>query len=98
LVIEMGIMDEREIREFMRCVWWKLMPGVTATVKWPVTDCRSVVDSDPNTNYRPYLEKHVGKQGWDWDWRIGSVDGNTLTIKFRKGKEKWATIIMIMWT
>lgn len=83
-------------------LWWKLMPGTTATVKWPV----SHESADPNEMYRPWLEKHVGRQGWDWDWRIsnvaadngqGTIGFDTLDIKFRKGKAKYATIAALNW-
>ena len=49
--------------------------------------------SDPNDHYRWWLEANVGRQGWDWDWtmRDGDVVENCLTIKVRKGKEKWIT-------
>ena len=93
---------------FIEYLWWKLVPGTTAIVKWPQETWLTIHDdgdggkvdvqtNDPNDHYRPYLEKNVGKQGIDWNWRIASVEGNTLAIKFRKGKEKWATIITIMW-
>lgn len=33
-------------------------------------ELRQVVESaDPNDHYRPWLEKHVGRQYWDWDWQ-----------------------------
>jgi hypothetical protein len=56
--------------------------------------------SDPNDHYRPDIEKHVGRQGWDWDWcmRDGDVVNNLLTIKFRKGKDIWATHFALMWS
>lgn len=64
--------------------------------------------SDPNEHYRYWLETNVGRQGWDWDWRISPVHsmwiGNVprevndaLEIKFRKGKEKWATLMSLKW-
>ena len=60
----------------------------------------SFQSNDPNDHYRPWLEKNVGKQGWDWDWRIenDNVTSNTLTIKFRKPNAKWATIAALKWT
>jgi hypothetical protein len=56
--------------------------------------------ADPNDHYRPYMETNVGRQGWDWDWTMmdNDVSKNTLTIKFRKGKEHWATMIALRWS
>lgn len=68
--------------------WW----GVAAYIKFP--------SADPNDHYRPWLEKNVGKQGWDWDWRIVDKDDmstDKLTIKFRRGKEQYASIVGVMW-
>ena len=56
------------------------------------------VDSaDPNDHYRPWLEKHVGRQGWDWNWSIDGAGGNRLTIKIRRKYSKYATIAAIQW-
>ena len=78
---------------------------------WTVGPSKYIVSSaDPNDHYRPWLEKNVGKQGWDWDWRLGPITGakgqpngpivlagDFLEIKFRKGKEKYATIATLKW-
>lgn len=59
------------------------------------------VDSaDPNDHYRPWLEEHVGKQGWDWNWGVGGTDvsANRLTIKIRRKHEKYATIAALRWS
>ena len=59
------------------------------------------IDSaDPNDHYRPWMECHVGRQGWDWDWSMtgNDVAANQLTVKFRKGKEHYATLAMLRWT
>jgi len=56
---------------------------------------------DPNDHYRPWMEQHVGRQGWDWDWTVGpSVDEtkNYLTIKIRQQHAKYATIAAIRWS
>jgi hypothetical protein len=90
-------------------IWWLLMPGTTIKVKWPegeicikqeASDIWDYVRSaDPNDHYRPYMETNVGRQGWDWDWTMmdHDVSQNTLTIKFRRGKEHWATLIALRW-
>lgn len=76
-------------------LWWRFMPGVTITVRWP----RGVESSDPNHYYRPWLEQHVGRQGWDWDWRLfgNNVAEDCLTIKVRRPHAKYATIASIRW-
>jgi hypothetical protein len=55
--------------------------------------------ADPNEHYRPWLEKHVGKQGWNWQWGMGGHDAtdNRLTIKIRKKHAQYATIAAMMW-
>jgi hypothetical protein len=59
------------------------------------------VDSaDPNDHYRPFLEKNVGRQGWDWNWGIADRDAtdNRLTIKIRSKHAKWATMATLQWS
>jgi hypothetical protein len=67
---------------------------------WTVGPSRYIVESaDPNDHYRPFLEKHVGKQGWDWQWGMANRDAtdNRLTIKIRQKHAKYATILAILW-
>ncbi len=60
---------------------------------------------DPNDIYRPYLEKHVGRQGWDWDWKLHYVGTDmeslertgALKIKIRKKHAAQATAVALMW-
>lgn len=92
------------------------MPGTIITVKWPVgwvvlhenSDGSKVSteSADPNDHYRPWLEKNVGRQGVNWDWRIGNfiasngsgtVGHDTIEIKIRKGKDDFATVAKLMW-
>lgn len=59
------------------------------------------VDSaDPNDHYRPWMEQHVGRQGWDWNWGMANRDAsdNRLTIKIRQKYAKYATIAAIQWS
>ena len=59
------------------------------------------VDSaDPNDHYRPWMEEHVGKQGWDWNWGMADRDAtdNRLTIKIRQKHAKYATIAALLWS
>lgn len=55
--------------------------------------------SNPNDHYRPWLEKYIGRQGWDWNWGLADndVEENKLTIKIRKSKSKYVSIIGMMW-
>ena len=97
-----------------RNLWWYCMPGTTVTVNWPSGWTEGdhlgnqIQSADPNDHFRPWLETNVGKQGWDWDWRMGKITGaqgsgngqtilscDTLTIKFRKGKEKYASLFLL---
>jgi len=97
-------------------LWWKYMPGTIIEVRWPVGwvilhedkdgSRVSKESADPNDHYRPDLEKYVGRQGWDWDWRIGSIKASngagtvgrdTLYIKFRRGKDDYAPIAKLKW-
>jgi len=71
--------------------------------RWQDIDRAAWVDlgfsADPNDHYRPWMEKEVGRQGWDWDWTMtdNDVTENRLTIKFRKGKEKYAAMFALRW-
>jgi hypothetical protein len=55
---------------------------------------------DPNDLYRPWLEKYVGRQGWDWNWGMGGMDvtDNRLTIKIRRKYSEYATIAALNWS
>ena len=84
------------------------MPGVIISVAWPTGQVKvgygpefEYVDSaDPNDHYRPWMEKYVGKQGWDWNWGVCSKDvsENRLTIKIRRKHAKYATIAALRWS
>ena len=99
--VSMGILNK---------IWWHLMPGVTVKVKWPkgwvvLHDSPegsqvSVDSADPNDHYRPWMEKNVGRQGWDWDWcmRDNDITENRLTVKVRQRYANYATIIAMRWS
>ncbi len=59
-----------------------------------------VESADPNDHYRPWMEEHVGKQGWDWQWGIADNDAaaNRLTIKIRQKHAKYATLAALRWS
>ncbi len=96
-------------------LWWRFVPGVVIKLRWPkgvividhndprwydVGAVRVEYEStDPNDHYRPWLEKHVGRQKWDWDWGfVGKdADHDQLTIKIRRKHGKYATLLTMMW-
>ena len=90
-------------------LWWRFMPGVIINVRWPrgwvvlyedADGGQTSVDSaDPNDHYRPWMEKHVGRQGWDWNWGMGGSDAteDRLTIKIRQKYAEHATIAALKW-
>jgi len=101
----------------MNKIFWKYVPGVKVTVKWPrglltVDDDHPSWDwtygakyqtfstADPNDWYRPWMEKHVGKQGWAWDWKLeaDNASEDRLTIKLRKDKSHHSSYITLMWS
>lgn len=98
------------VENILSTLWWKYIPGTVIEVKWPVGwvilywDDVSTESADPNDHYRPYLEKYVGRQHWDWrlgnavaDNKAGTKGYDTLRIKFRKGKEDYAIIAKLKW-
>lgn len=76
-------------------LWWRLVTGIEIKVDWP-----GDASADPNNHYRPWMEANVGTQCWDWDWDLRDNDlaTNKLTIKFRRGKEQWATQAQLKWS
>ena len=101
----------RWIKKWYHSIWWTLVPGTEIKVSWPTGPViKSFEDqyksddelfsADPNDHYRPWLEKNVGKQTWDWDWNLkdDDVTNNTITIKFRRSKARWATLAAVRWT
>jgi hypothetical protein len=97
-------------------LWWRFVPGVVINVKWPVGEVvvgpssrnwsgmgpmyEEIFSTDPNDHYRPWMEKHVGKQGWDWDWGMADRDAteNRLTIKIRRKYEDCAILAKLQWS
>ena len=83
------------------------MPGITIIVNKPegkfVTDRlhRQFYSSLPEDHYAEWMRNNVGRQGWDWDWAwySGKLTWGTpdVAIKFRKGKELFATQASLMW-
>jgi len=102
-------------------LWWKLASGPEIAVKWPSgwvvlhedSDGSKVSaeSADPNDHYRPWLEKNVGRQGWDWNWRHQIVDTmitvgyeeqmmakDRVVIKFRKKHKEAALMAKLLWS
>jgi len=91
-------------------LWWRFMPGVVINVRWPRGwivlhedpdgSCVSTESADPNDHYRPWLEKNVGRQGWDWNWGVAGMDvtENRLTIKIRQKHAAYATMLTLLWS
>lgn len=94
---------------FKEKLWWRFIPGETVKVKWPDGWTKAEPapgggwiqqeSSDPNDHYRPWLEKHVGRQGWDWNWGMADNDvtENKLTIKIRRKHARFASMITLLW-
>jgi hypothetical protein len=61
-------------------LWWNTIPGTKVRVNWPKADGYDSID--PNDRWRPWLEQHVGRQGWDWNWRL-NLEHNAVDVKFR---------------
>lgn len=61
---------------------------------------QSGFSADPNDHYRPWMEKHVGRQGWDWNWGLADQDctNSTLTIKIRQKYAECTTIAVLKWS
>lgn len=100
----MAMINKPLLTQIWSNIWWKYCPGEIVEVSWPrgwhpldetgEVDCET---SDPNTAYRWYLEKYVGKQGWDWDWKLGSFDNDSLLIKVRKNKATICSLLVLKW-
>lgn len=72
-----------------RKVLWTIVPTVSVTLPWP--------HDDPNNLWRPWLEEHIGMQGWSWDWRI-SQNCYDVEILVRRNKAKYLTAFLLRWS
>lgn len=87
-------------------LWWKTMCQSSVVLPWPRnawtemdhlgTQIRS---TDPNDHWRPWLEENVGKQGWDWDWRLVElqIGYDHVEVGFRRGKWDARTAFALRW-
>jgi hypothetical protein len=98
---------DNEYKNIWYQLWWRYMPGVTVVVKWPRGWTEPIPapgggfiqmdTADPNDHYRPYMEKHIGRQGWDWDWRIDDIANDTLAIKLRRRHQNYVSVLALKW-
>ena len=94
---------DNEYKSIWYQLWWRYMPGVTVMVQWPRGWTQpdhlgnQILSADPNDHYRPYMEKHIGRQGWDWDWRIDDFAKDTLTIRLRRRHQHHASVLALKW-
>jgi hypothetical protein len=54
--------------------------------------------TNPNDHCRWYLEKHVGRQGRDWQWGMSKHNIDHITIKVRQKYQNHAIIMALMWS
>jgi hypothetical protein len=86
-------------------LFWRFVPGVEFKLRWPrgwtepTPDGVQIESYNPNDHFRPWLEKHVGKQYINWDWAIKDEDliTDTLTIKIRRGRSKYVSMAVMKW-
>ena len=85
-------------------IWWKFMTASEIVLPLPKGYTEpdengvSFDSSDPNSHWRPALERYVGIQHIDWDWAINDNTYNDVIIKFRHGKKDWATYFKLKWS
>lgn len=85
-------------RKMSSKLFWLLRSGPVISVPWP----RGWINphnfsTDPNDHYRPELERVVGIQGKDWDWRLDPNNIDHIQIKFLQEKAEYATIYALKW-
>ena len=76
--------------------YWKHMAGTTIVIPWP---------DEKSQELREYLNENVGKFGRDWHWwrlwdsttLVPQLNGQ-VKIKFRWGRGKWATSVLLKWS
>jgi hypothetical protein len=64
---------------FVNKLFWNLPFGETIQVDWPEISSYT----DPNEQWRGWLEKEVGRQNRDWGWRTVPGNYKKVEIKFR---------------
>ena len=97
-LVELRSNPEPLILNLCTRLWWKFMTGSTVVLPWPPDQPISggiSSTNDPNDLWRPELEADVGRQHIDWDWHTSG--NNTVTIRFRRGKNNFATQCKLRW-
>ena len=111
-----------ELKKWRDKIYWRLVDYVEIDVNWPTGVLAvnhdhprwydvgavwvEIESADPNDHYRPFLEQWIGRQGWDWDWRLAWHGRNIetqesqgyLTIRMRRKHEIYASHIAMMWS
>ena len=61
---------------------------------------QEIYSADPNDHYRPELERHVGEQGLDWQWRypVNNMADTQIGIEFAPWTRSWASYFALKWT
>lgn len=99
-------------------IQWNHLLKTSIVINWPTGWTRAepaagggfiqTESSDPNDHYRPWLESNVGRQGWEWDWRMVEFPNkiasdkpiapelDRLEIKFRNPEH--ATLFALTWS
>jgi len=82
--------------------WWSSIDGVIITIPWSTYSKSSIM---PDHDLKNWLETHVGRKGWDWDWRLSlnpadfrEIRFGLIDIKFRKSKADLATLTLLKWS
>ena len=86
---------------FWQKLWWKFVSGPVIDIKWPsgnIVWFDMGFSTNPNDHYRWYLEKHIGRQGWDWQWGMSKHNIDYITIKVRQKYQNHAIIMSLMWS
>ena len=72
----------------------KLTFNTEVIIPWPGA---GTLSSDPNKEYRPWLEENVGRQGVDWEWDISRTDPGAISLRLSDNKKEYATFVMLKW-
>jgi len=99
---------ERHENTLWHRLWWEFCKGPTVIVNVPNDtsfEDQSILPHDIYFFYKPWLDKNVGKQGLDWDWRSGPTRifvppllRYDIVIKVRESKKELASLIALKLT
>lgn len=66
---------------------FKMIPTIKVTLNFP---------THPNEEYRPLIEKCIGRRYWDWDWKIDRNNLDFIELRVRKGKKSKLAYLLMM--